>query len=239
MADGDPVDVELEPRFDEKQLKRIGGWLFVLVLLLIVTGWAVAKALGLFAPSARGVDSTRVLANTVAVWLALTGGVVLFVGAFGALADLRKPKATVPPPPADGVVDAQALGAAAGAIGTVIESLGKAFATLKGSSAIIVAGLILLVTSGLLAWQSVPEAACETNLTTTQRSGSSKDDIDTFSESTSTGIGPCATTATTTPPPSNTTPPTTDPTGTTDTTAPSSAGSSGSDASGGTSAGDG
>lgn len=243
MATGDPVDVELEPRFNEKQLGRAARWLVILAILLIVVGWKVGADLGLFSASARGVDNTRVLANTVAVWLALTGVVVLFVGAFGALADLRKPKASVPnPPPPAGPVEAQALGVAAGAIGTVVESLGKAFATLKGSSALIVAGIILMVTSGLLAWQSVPEAACESNLTTTQRSGTSEDDITSYSESTSEGIGPCpATPSTTTPPTTATTQPsTTDPT---DPTEPSSgdsgSGTDGAGSTGGTSTGDG
>lgn len=240
MPGDDTVDVELEPRFNEKQLGRAAKWLVVFAILLIVVGWLVAENLGLFSASARGVDSTRVLANTVAVWLALTGVVVLFVGAFGALADLRKPKASVPnPPPPAGAVEAQALGVAAGAIGTVVESLGKAFATLKGSSALIVAGIILMVTSGLLAWQSVPEAACESNLTTTQSSGTSEDDITSYSESTSEGIGPCsATPSTTTPPTTATTQPST-----TDPTEPSSgdsgSGTDGAASTGGTSTGDG
>ncbi len=234
------VNVELEPRLDEKQLGRAAKWLVVFAILLIVVGWKVGADLGLFSASARGVDNTRVLANTVAVWLALTGVVVLFVGAFGALADLRKPKASAPsPPPVAGAVDAQAVGAVAGAIGTVVESLGKAFATLKGSSALIVAGIILMVTSGLLAWQSVPEAACESNLTTTQRSGTSEDDTTSYSESTSRGIGPCpATPSTTTPPTTATTQPST-----TDPTEPSSgdsgSGTDGAGSTGGTSTGDG
>lgn len=240
MSGDDTVDVELEPRFNEKQLGRAAKWLVVFAILLIVVGWLVAENLGLFSASARGVDNTRVLANTVAVWLALTGVVVLFVGAFGALADLRKPKASAPnPPPVAGAVDAQAVEAVAGAIGTVVESLGKAFATLKGSSALIVAGIILMVTSGLLAWQSVPEAACESNLTTTQRSGTSEDDITSYSESTSKGIGPCpATPSTTTPPTTATTQPST-----TDPTEPSSgdsgSGTDGAGSTGGTSTGDG
>lgn len=239
MADGDAVDVELEPRFDGRQLGWAASLLFVVVVLVILIGWKVAADLGLFSASARGVESTRVLANTVAVWLALSGVVVLFVGAFGALADLRKPKATVNPP-SDGQVGAQALGGAGAAvIGTVVESLGKAFATLKGSSALIVAGIILMVTSGLLAWQSVPEAACESDLTTTQRTatGTDADDTTSFSESTSKGIGPCAATPTTTPPTTATSQPPT-----TDTTSPSGDAGGGTDGgsdTAGTSTGDG
>ena len=174
MAD-EPVKVELAPRLDGKQLAWVAVALVVLAAALIVAGWVAASSLGLFSTSARGVNGTRVLGNTVTVWLSLTGVIVLLIGAFGALADLRKPEASAPAPVPDPNAPAQAqavpVAAVGAAVGAVTEALGKAFASLKGSSALIVAGLVLMVTAGFVAWAAAPEAACETNLTTTQASG--------------------------------------------------------------------
>jgi hypothetical protein len=187
---GTDVTVELEPRFDGKQLRSIAGALGAVLVVLLVVAWLAAKSLGLFETTARGENLTRVLGNTVAVWLALAGVVVLFIGTFAALADLRKPRLTTPAPPAGGGL--QPTGLATQAIGAVAEGLGKAFANLKGAAAIIVAGLVLLVMSGLIALDSLPDAPCESDLETTSRTENPPGTI-VSAESTTKGIGPCDT----------------------------------------------
>jgi hypothetical protein len=152
MADDPTATVELEPRLTDDQLKKVAWRLALVTALMIGGGMWLASSLGLFTESARGVNNTRVLGNTIAVWLALTGLVVLMVGAIAALADLRK---------------------------------------LKGASALIVAGILLMITSGLLAWQSVPDAPCESDLTVTSETGSPTATT-VISETTTRGIGPCA-----------------------------------------------
>lgn len=193
---GDGVTVELEPRFTPEELGRIAWRLFALFVVLVVAAGLVGWSMGLFSDSARGVNDTRVLGNTVAVWLALAGLAVLFVGVFAALADLTQPKG------ADAnSVEAEALAAvpATGAVAALGKSLGEAFANLKGATAIIVAGLLLVLTSGLLAWQSVPEAACETDLTSHTETVSGPNTTIVSTDSSTKGIGPCGSGGTPTP----------------------------------------
>lgn len=148
------VEAELEPMFSPVQLAWVGGVLLVLGLVISILAKALVDGI------LGRIGSGYLLGATMSLLIFVVGVAVLFGALWLQVADLRKPKATIVPPPTPepGEV-ATVQGAAnvvAAALSAVVEKLGAVLKDLKPSVVLALFGVVLLLMSGFIAAQSLP-----------------------------------------------------------------------------------
>ncbi len=149
VGGSDDISAVMEARFTGPSLLAMVALIVVVFAQVAVVGGLVAEALGLFSPEARG-GGDRILANTATVWLAMSGLACLLTGSVLLIVEAQRPTPTT----ATGTtteVQAQSAGFV-----ELVTGLSETFAKLKGGRAALFAGVILLVTAGVIANGSVP-----------------------------------------------------------------------------------
>lgn len=228
------VAVDLVPQFSPAQLLAAAAALIVLFVALGFLMVHSADWVGLFDDVSEGLGGTRILANTVVVWLSFIGLAMVLAGVFLNLVEARRPQDKAPAVAVQVAAPGVAAGVVTSAITGILKGVGETFKDIKGAQAVIVGGITLLLMAGALAWQSLPSELCQVTgeSTTTTTEGTDTTASTTAPAATVVVVGACAPDPTTT----TTTPANTTTTGAAGTPTTATTGSGGG---GGTSSGDG
>jgi hypothetical protein len=129
----------MEPRFTNAELWRVAlacvGFVALAIAGLMATGnmFNISTAAG----------GTGAVANSVGVWMALVGVVVVGFGLFYTASELTVPTKT----PTDRIeIDSVPPG--------VVKEIAEALKSLKGAAAVLFVGVILVAMSGGVTWQT-------------------------------------------------------------------------------------
>ena len=155
----DPEPIPMEPRFKKEEL-RLVAMACAGFILLAIAGLVVVGNIFNITAAAGGTGS---VANSVGVWMALVGVVVIGFGLFYAASELTVPKAVS----SGGDEPGQAEGVPPSAVKEIAEAL----KSLKGAAAVLFTGLVLVAMSGIVTWQTAEaEDGDPTRVTDTTRS---------------------------------------------------------------------
>lgn len=119
-----------------------------------------------------GKSEGHALGYMIALWMAVVGLAMTAVGVIMLFAELPKEVrkvTTIDAPAGDGPV-ITGLAPGAPALGGILSSVGEALKDLKGASAALFSGIALLVLSGVIAWQSIPDVPTQPSTPTVQTS---------------------------------------------------------------------
>lgn len=145
------VDVEMEPMFSPDQLGLAAGMLSF--LLVVISTWAFARVDDI----TLGMGAGFHLGVTMSLLLFVVGVIAILASAWLLVADLRKPKVAAPinttGPAVEGAASRNVI---AEVLAAVIEKFGTGLKDLKASVAMGLFGVVLLLTSGFIAYQSMP-----------------------------------------------------------------------------------
>lgn len=143
------VEIE-EFRFRDTEFENIVKTLVRTGAVLVATFVLAAALLGLFSTEARGAGASRVLGNVVVLALLIMATLLFVAGLILLFAEVKKTSVTVTDtPPVDGRVESLT----GTAVAKVLEVTADGLSKVKGGSAAIFGGIVLLVVAG---WAQPP-----------------------------------------------------------------------------------
>ncbi len=131
----------MEPRFSSKELLTVALVCAGFITLAIIGLGVVGNVFNI--SSAAG--GAGAVANSVGIWMALVGVLVIGFGLFFTATEL-----TVPKKISSGGEEVETSGLPTGAVKEIAEAL----KSLKGAAAVLFVGLVLVAMSGVVAWQT-------------------------------------------------------------------------------------